>query len=394
MSTVEGVLLGFVSFALLAWTFAVVMIARTQRALRSLRDAPTTRTDDAWPRVSVIIPALNEADTIERALRSKLAVDYPNLEVVIVDDRSTDETGVIADRVAREDPRVRVVHVTALPDGWLGKVHALHQGALAATGALLVFSDADVHFEATALRRAVRALEDGGYGFLTVLPQFERVGLLVDACVVAFARLVASGLRLWEAEDPNARHAVGVGAFSMVTREALFASQGFEWLRCEVADDVALAMVVKRSGARCGVRDGRGFVSLIFYPSTIDMVRAIEKQGFAILGRFSLVRTVLVSTLPLPLEWSVVVALWPEVPALVRAVAIAAVCMQIVVSAIAARFSGLSIGASLLTPIATTILSFAMVRSGVLGFVKGGVRWRGTLYRTETLRAGQRVFFP
>jgi len=394
MSTADGALLAFVSLVLVAWTFAVVMIVRTQRALRSLRDSPTTRADDVWPRVSVIIPALNEAETIERALRSKLAVDYPNLEVVVVNDRSTDETGAIADRVAREDPRVRVVHITELPDGWLGKVHALHRGALAATGSLLVFSDADVHFESTALRRAVRALEDGGYGFLTVLPQFERVGILVDACVVSFARIVASGLRLWEAEDPNSRHAVGVGAFSMVARDALFATQGFEWLRVEVADDVALAMVVKQSGVRCGVRDGRGFVSLAFYPSTIDMVRAIEKQGFAILGRFSLLRTVLVSTLPLPLEWSVVVALWPDVPLVVRAVALAAVAMQLVVAAAAARFSGLSYASSLLTPIATSILAFAMVRSGVLGFVKGSVRWRGTLYKTETLRAGQRVFFP
>src|SRR6185503_6720653 len=99
-----------------------------------------------WPKLSIIIPACNEAASIEAAVTSRLAQDYPDFEVCVIDDRSTDGTGAIVDRLAEGDPRVRAVHITELPEGWLGKVHALHRGVSIATGEWLLLSDADVHF--------------------------------------------------------------------------------------------------------------------------------------------------------------------------------------------------------------------------------------------------------
>src|SRR5207248_653474 len=119
-----------------------------------LSDQPLMPSGDA-PRVSIVISALNEADTIEPALRSVLALDYPDLEVVVVDDRSTDATPEILDRLCCEHPALKVVHVRELPPGWLGKNHALQHGASLASGEYILFTDADVMFGPSAVSRAV-----------------------------------------------------------------------------------------------------------------------------------------------------------------------------------------------------------------------------------------------
>src|SRR5689334_11686200 len=133
-----------------------------------------------WPRLSVVIPACNEAASIEASVKSRLAQDYPDFEVCVVDDRSTDGTSAIVDRLAQGDPRVRPLHITKLPEGWLGKVHALHQGASTATGEWLLFTDADVHFAPGTLRRVIAYCEARGIDFITTIPTIWQRGILLD----------------------------------------------------------------------------------------------------------------------------------------------------------------------------------------------------------------------
>src|SRR2546423_821839 len=128
------------------------------------------------PPLSVVVPALNEEATVEAAMRTLLALDYPDLEIIGVDDRSTDETGAILDRLAAEDARLRVTHVRELPPGWLGKNHALHVGSAVARGEWILFTDADVHFERDALRRAVRYAVYRRLDHLVVVPQVLLAG--------------------------------------------------------------------------------------------------------------------------------------------------------------------------------------------------------------------------
>src|SRR5215208_3489148 len=108
-----------------------------------------------WPLLSVIIPACNEAANLGSAVESLLGQNYPNLEVILINDRSNDGTAEIIGRLALGDGRIRSLHVETLPDGWLGKVHALDRGVQLAEGDWLLFTDADVHFAAGTLRRAV-----------------------------------------------------------------------------------------------------------------------------------------------------------------------------------------------------------------------------------------------
>ncbi|MEK7768052.1 MAG: glycosyltransferase family A protein, partial [bacterium] len=136
------------------WAGMALVIRRHVAGLRSLGDEAAPE-PAAWPRLSVLVPACNEADTLEPALETLLRSDYPDLEVILVDDRSTDGTGAVVDRLAARDARIVPVHVAALPPGWLGKVHAMHVALPHATGEWLLFSDADVHAAPDTIRRAV-----------------------------------------------------------------------------------------------------------------------------------------------------------------------------------------------------------------------------------------------
>src|SRR5512135_3062407 len=129
---------------------------RTMLALRDFpEDLPAGFTPLIWPKVSIVVPACNEADTIEAAAKSLLALDYPNLEVVFVNDRSTDNTGEVINRIANKDPRFKAIHISRLPDGWLGKVHAMARGIESVAGERILMTDADVVFGPTALRKAM-----------------------------------------------------------------------------------------------------------------------------------------------------------------------------------------------------------------------------------------------
>src|SRR3569832_996684 len=142
------------------------------KSIRSLRALPPLT--GPLPRVSIVIPARNEERNLEEALRSILALDYDNLEIDVVDDRSTDRTGEILDRMAAAEPRLRIVHVRELPPGWLGKNHALWLGAEKATGEYLLFTDADIVMDPSTLRRAVGLMLSDGLDHLPASPEIER----------------------------------------------------------------------------------------------------------------------------------------------------------------------------------------------------------------------------
>jgi len=335
--------------------------------------------------VSIIIPACNEAVEIEEAVRTRLRDDYPDLEIVLVDDRSTDGTGIIVDRLASEDGRVRAVHVTELPSGWLGKLCALDRGARTASGELLLFSDADVHFTPGALRRAVALLESGRFDHLGVLPGLWSSGFLLDTVFSAFFRLVWLAARPWAVPDPRSRAAFGVGAFNLVRRSAFDRSPGFEYLKLEQADDAALGQMLKRSGARCAVANGRGDVGLHFYRSLRDMARGVEKTG----ARWPFPAVCVGMAVLLALElgpWLALAAsgVWP------RAVGAAGAMLSIAATVGVAKWMHHPVLPAVVAPVGVVIFATMMVRASALAVVRGGVSWRGTFYRTEELRAGSR----
>ncbi|WP_437320579.1 glycosyltransferase [Sorangium sp. So ce385] len=390
MSVATVIVSALLAASALYWLAGVATVVVTARVLRRLSEVhvPDRR---AWPKISVIIPACDEAETLEGAMEAKLRDDYPNIEFVLVEDRSTDATAQIVDRIAARDGRIVAIHIEELPEGWLGKLHALERGAQGASGEWLLFSDADAHFERGTLRRAIAACERDGIDHLAVIPDFWPVSLLLDAVITMFVRIMCLGGRLWAIEDPASKAAIGSGAFNLVRREAYDRCPGFRQIRLEVADDVALGQILKRSGARSRAMSGRGAVGLRFYGSLGEMARGSEKNGYAVLGRCSLPRVVVACAALLSLELAPLLGLLPWAPAWLRGLGLCAAGLAFAASIGVARWSGRRVLPALLWPVGTALFVAMMLRAGWLGFRRGGIVWRGTLYPSETLRAGMRL---
>ena len=265
------------------WVVQAVLVFVHLAQIRDL--AKLTPPDPArWPKVSVISAARNEAEGIGRSLESRLSDGYPDLEVVIVDDRSEDATPEIIADFAGRDPRVRAVRVDELPDGWLGKVHALAAGVEASTGEWLLFSDADVTVEPGMLARSVAYCEAQKLDLLALVPEFRSGSLIVNALWAIFMRVIAMAVSPAAVRDPHSKAAMGSGGYTLVRRSAYDATPGLEHLRLETADDVALGVMVKQAGGRCDFLNGRHAASVNLYASPREFFEGVEKNGSSLAG--------------------------------------------------------------------------------------------------------------
>lgn len=256
-------------------------IARGNRSTAYLKDAPCTLRTDV-PRVSIIVPARNEEKKIREALQSLLAQDYPYLEFIILNDRSTDRTGEILAAMSAADARLRVTNIEELPPGWLGKNYALYQGAERATGELLLFTDADVVMHPSALAKAVNYLGASQLQHLTVMPRVRMPTLPLRLFCSAFGIFFSGYLRPWRAKDPASRSFIGVGAFNLVTAEAYKAAGTHRAIAMRPDDDLKLGKLLKRAGYRQGMVLGMGLLEVEWYSSLSELIDGLMKNAFAV----------------------------------------------------------------------------------------------------------------
>lgn len=377
-----------VAGAVLVLTVAVLAeVLIGGRTIGELREGPSLE-DGAAPSVSVIVAARDEARGVEAAVRSMLAQDYPRLELVVVDDRSSDGTGAILDRLAASDPRLTVVHLTSLPSGWLGKNHALHVGAARASGDFLLFTDADVEMRPDTLRRAVGYCERRGVDHLAVAPDIVLPGLLLQAFAVFFVTSFLIYVKPWRVRDPRSRFHIGLGAFNLVRRVRYLAAGGHEPIRLRPDDDLKLGLVLKRSGCRQDAVSGRGMVRVEWYHSLAELVRGLEKNMFAgIEYRAWLSIAAGLGQLAFglgPLAGAVFA------PAPARWLFAAQVAVTLAGFAVIAWRLGIRTRTAWLAPVVVVLFVAILWRTMALNLWEGGIRWRGTFYSLSELR-GNRV---
>jgi len=372
------------ALALLAWARLALLGVAGTRALLRLPPA------DAAPLASVtaIVPCRDEAAAVERAMRSLLAQDLPELQVVAVDDRSSDGTAAILERIAAADPRLEVVRVETLPDGWLGKNHACHVGARRARGDWLLFTDADVVFAPDALRRAVAAARARGLGHLALLPRLVAPGVLERAFVTAFSALLAPFVRIADLRRPGTRAYFGVGAFNLVRRDAYERAGGHRRLPLEVVDDIKLGLLLRRHGVAQGLADSDGLVSVRWQNGFAASVLGLVKNAFAALEY----RPALAIAAALGAAFAgaapvAVLLLGPGT--LARILAAAALALAALHhAATVRRFTGGSGAEGLLMPLCAVLLAAVVLGSAAAAWARGGVVWRGTHYPLARIRAG------
>ncbi|HEY2796345.1 MAG TPA: glycosyltransferase [Thermoanaerobaculia bacterium] len=347
----------------------------------------------SWPRVSIVVPARNEERTVETGVRSHLAQEYPGPppEVVVVDDRSTDATRAIVETISREDPRLRVVDGGELPEGWLGKPHALHQGAAAASGDLLLFADADVVYSPAALAEAVRLLEADRIDFLSLFPALEMHGFWENVLMPNIPISFFFGLGFLANSDRHRWMAAGGGAGNLVRRSAYEAAGGHAAIRDSVIDDIRLAMAVKRAGFRCRIALADDRVAVRMYRGFREVWNGFTKNvAFVFAGGFGLL-----FLLGTALTW--VAALAP-VAALIAwglglpvsrgdvGLAVAALLLTTLLRALLAKRLAYPQWTAWTQPLMTAVWGGLIVRSLYWRFVRRELRWRGRGYDAQRAR--------
>ncbi len=374
------------AITLLLYLAAGLEVTIRSRRLRHLIHIPPID-DDCAPRISVIIPACNEERNIESALASVIAQDYPDFEIIAIDDRSTDSTGAILDRVAAQTPNLRVVHITQLPAGWLGKNHALQMGADSTTGSVLLFSDADVVMHPSVLRRAARYLVEHDIDHLAIPPRAIVHGFLAKAFLGAFALLFTIYTKPWKVSDPKAREHIGIGAFNMIRTAAYQTIGGHRPIAMRPDDDMKLGKLVKLRGFKQDMVFGTELLSVEWYASFREMRNGLMKNFFAALD-YSLLKLAAAAVGQFAL------LIWPFVAILVTRGATewlnaATVALLLITFAINAPRAGISWVWGFAMPIAGATAIYLMTRSALFTLKNGGIEWRGTRYPIAQLRANR-----
>lgn len=350
-----------------------------------LRDVPP-----AWratPKVSVIVAARDEERHIETAVRALLEQEYPDYELIVVDDRSSDRTAEILDRAARTDARLKVITVRDLPAGWLGKNNAMRAGADGATGELLLFADADIILQRQALSRAVRLLQLEKADHLTVTPELVLPELTL-ALVVNYGFMWGFlAMRPWKTRDPRSSAFLGVGAFNLVRASAYRAIGGHSRIPLRPDDDLMLGKLLKRSGHRQIVAGGVDQLSVEWYRTLGEAAVGFRKNTFAALQYSALMAIGMVVV-------NLAFGVWPFVAVWLthdteRVLYATVALAQMSAYATQARVQRSKPWLAVLYPVAALCTVAIMAAAVVRTLRRRGIDWRGTFYSLDELRANK-----
>ena len=372
----------------LPWIGVLVFLIFVVRVPSELPEAGALGGESA-PSISVIIPARNERSNIANCIASLTRTDYPDFEIIVVDDRSEDDTAAIARSVAvGQARRILVMDGAELPDGWLGKPWACWQGVGAAAGEILLFTDADTTHGSLLLRRAVAGLQEDGADLLTVLGRqlmesfWERLvqPQIFLTMMLRFPRVEAL------VQNDDWRDAIANGQFIMMPRASYDAIGGHEAVRGEVVEDMALAQTVKRAGFKVRARSAKQDFATRMYRSLPDLIEGWSKN--IVMGGLQSVPHA-IRPIILPLSLVAGIGLWIAPPVLLVAAAfgfggpllrqwagVAYLLGVVVFSLFTAVMKGPP-AYGLLYPLGAAVGSFIFLRSWVRG---RNVEWKGRKY--------------
>jgi len=399
---------GLLLFA--AWILLGVALALTGRNLPTLAEVLPAAVPPVLPGLSVVVTARDEAATIESTVRLLLAQRYADLQVIVVDDRSTDGTAGILDRLQSEHaaappgraggpPVLSVIHLRELPFGWLGKCHACRVGSRRARGDWILFMDGDVDLVGSdLLARVVALATERALDHLAIIPDQRPVSVLQTALLSAFAQMYLLGARVYEMHRDRRRGGGGIGAFNLMRRAAYERIGGHDLLRMDPADDFKLGRLLKESGARQRFYDGIGRVRCRWHQGVLNVARGLEKNLFAgfdyslaELAAFSLAALALLLGPALVAAAGTFAAGGRPAAGLAAWLPLAAEAFIVWTAfrQVTLRYGGNPVVLSLLYPVAGVLLVAAAWNSALRTLFRGGVRWRETFYPLEALRAGR-----
>jgi chlorobactene glucosyltransferase len=351
------------------------------------RAAPQEDTAPRAQSVSILIPARNEAGNIERCLRSILDQDYPVREVLVLDDGSTDSTGAVVERIATEDSRVRLIPGGQLPQGWMGKNYACHQLADAATGEWLLFTDADTDHKPGLLAWAMGAAQQNRSALVSLIPHGVTHTLGEEVLLPIIPLGLLGLLPLWLGSHiPSSLATMAIGTFMLFRRGAYLRSGGHAGVRGEMAEDVALARRVRRSGGNVVLLDGSDYLEVHFYQGFRDAWRGLTKSAFAALDFSLLTVALMVAVYGFLFLWPVVLLLRGLLQAQLGDPSLRLAMLHVVLNSglcytLAVRFR-LPRRTAFMFPL-TILLTIVILFDGIRQTFVSGTGWKERLYHAK-----------
>jgi glycosyltransferase involved in cell wall biosynthesis len=334
--------------------------------------------------VSIIFSALDEEAAIEEAVRTFIDLEYPNFEIIAVNDRSTDETPQILNRLSKQYPSLTVHHIKHLPTGWFGKNHALQVAAKVARGEWLLFTDADVLMKKNALALAMSYSIENSLDHLTIFEHHLRKTFWLKLLLLAYYLAYSIERKPWRISLPWSKTAVGHGAFNLVRKSAYEQCGGHQAIAMECLDDMKLGELIKKNKFKQDTVDGQDFIEREWYSSLSHMIVGVQKNSFAYFN-YRILPSIRDSI------YTLVFFLWPLVSVfvctgLIRDINLINIFLMTGISAYVAKKYRLKKRYGFFYPAAIVILLYSLWNSILNIYKDKGVIWRGTHYSLKMLR--------
>ena len=340
--------------------------------------------DSKLPSVSIIFSALNEEKDIEAVVTSLLSLEYPDFEVIAINDRSDDNTAAILNALKVKYAQLQVHHLSALPPDWLGKNHALYHGARFAKGEWLLFTDADVLMRKDTLTRAVSYAKERQLHHLTLCELHVKTTFWLRILLLAYYLIYGVVLKPWRIRHDWSNKSLGHGAFNLVQREVYETCGTHQAIALECLDDLKLGALIKDRGYRQDIADGRDLVKRQWYATLPGMIEGWKKNTFAFFN-YQLIVFLAAAIFAVVFFLMPVVSVFFTKGTLLLLNGLNVGCMLLAGACICRHFR-LPMYYAVFYPVSILLLLYAILNSIVVTYRQGGIVWRGTHYPLSLLR--------
>ncbi|AHF06371.1 glycosyltransferase [Desulfitobacterium metallireducens] len=370
-------------FSVLSIISMLMIINLTFLLLRYVKEIPAFGQNkllphrDNYPSLSIVIPACNEELFIEQTARRLLNQEYPNLEVVVVNDRSTDNTGAVLEKLNAEYPQLKVITIKNLPENWLGKTNAIYQGVKNSSGEWLLFTDADVLFAPGSLKETVGYAVEHNLDHLGIAPDIY-YGSAFYRAFIGYVAITVTMLLMFSKKG-------GMGAFNLVKRSVYDAVGGYQSVAMKVVDDLSFGEVIVDKGYKQKLgRSNKGFITVKWYNNLRELFRGFEKNQFAS-AKYSVAMAVSMILFVLLINVYPFIGLFLG-PIWARILCGISILNWIIVYNDLAKKNNVSPSFVIFHPLCALFEIGAVLNSMFKTLSKGGVEWRGQFYSIKELK--------
>lgn len=368
----------------LFWISTSIYLLINGYKIRFLKSQPTIQNE---PSLAIIIAVRNEEESLEKALESVCNINYKNYRIIIVNDRSTDGTSAIIEKIILKYPRVHVENIKSLPVGWLGKNHALYKGYLATNEEWMLFTDADIVYNTGSINKAVGYAIANQLDHLAILPEVNSKSAVLDSVLNTFKLMVDLKTKPWKVKDPRSKASIGIGAFNLLTKKAYEKAGTHTCIKMRPDDDLKLGEKVKASGSKQDVLYGNGEVKLQWYKNVKEFVSALMKNTFSVCNYnpaqaiINAIITLLLFALPIP----ILLLFGTTIERLTTVIIIIfQSAMFLFKPAMKVKWWHV-----FMIPYSGFLMAFIILKSTYLTIKQGGIYWRDSFYSLAYLKTNK-----